>query len=243
MSADYIPLVDDSQPNPFSYSELRISAIHKLLDEINATKARIVALQRDVSHVVLDALANAPNREEEREIAYDLYWWRHEVDVSLLAMHYRVDTSKVRNIVGVLSLPVQCKYCDKDFEVIVPSRQQLRDYDDYTCDECKAAIENNKRKEQQARLREMETRERAEAAEIARLRALPYREYLQSEHWKNTRAIMLKRRGYKCELCNSTTSLHVHHKSYERLGCEWQGDLIVLCGACHAKFHDKPKSK
>jgi hypothetical protein len=77
------------------------------------------------------------------------------------------------------------------------------------------------------------------SANVELLRRIPYAQYLKTEHWKNLRSKMLKRAKYKCELCNDNRRLHVHHKTYERRGCEWKSDLIVLCEDCHAKFHDK----
>lgn len=72
-----------------------------------------------------------------------------------------------------------------------------------------------------------------------KLRALPYKEYLQSEHWEERREIALIKADWKCSLCNKSESLNVHHRTYERLGKEMQSDLTVLCRHCHAKFHDK----
>lgn len=67
---------------------------------------------------------------------------------------------------------------------------------------------------------------------------LPYKEYLQTDHWKNLRKSKLKQSGFKCQLCSSNKELHVHHNTYERKGYEYLSDLVVLCGNCHAKFHD-----
>lgn len=65
-----------------------------------------------------------------------------------------------------------------------------------------------------------------------------YAEYLQSEHWKSTRIAALRRAGYRCQLCNAEGELHVHHRTYERLGHEHVADLIVLCANCHQAFHE-----
>lgn len=69
------------------------------------------------------------------------------------------------------------------------------------------------------------------------LPTMPYKEYLQTEHWKETRKGALKRAGYKCQLCNSDLMLQVHHRTYERRGNEQARDLIVLCQRCHKDFH------
>ncbi len=76
-------------------------------------------------------------------------------------------------------------------------------------------------------------------APIQDLRTMPYREYLQTDHWQVLRKRMLKRAGYRCQLCNVEGRLHVHHRTYENRGNESYSDLIVLCPNCHAKHHDK----
>jgi HNH endonuclease len=76
-------------------------------------------------------------------------------------------------------------------------------------------------------------------AEIARLRALPYREgYLTSTWWKRrSYARLLKAKG-KCERCEKVVSkADVHHVHYDRLGAERDSDLEVLCRTCHQTHH------
>jgi hypothetical protein len=63
--------------------------------------------------------------------------------------------------------------------------------------------------------------------------------YLCSEKWKKKREAALIRADHRCVICNSAEALHVHHRTYERLGAELPGDLTVLCGDCHAHFHFK----
>lgn len=74
--------------------------------------------------------------------------------------------------------------------------------------------------------------------------ALPYDEYLSTVHWKNLREEKLREAEFRCQLCNAVgVELHVHHRTYERLGHERKCDLIVLCKDCHSHFHDKLKLK
>lgn len=70
-----------------------------------------------------------------------------------------------------------------------------------------------------------------------------YKEYLLSDHWKSVSAECKLRSGKKCQLCNREGVLHVHHRTYERVGKELPEDLICLCGDCHEKFHDKKKKQ
>ena len=76
-----------------------------------------------------------------------------------------------------------------------------------------------------------------------------YQRYLESAHWKKTRAAKLVLAGHRCEFrpirgehpkhgylygdrCGDSRKLQVHHLSYERIGAERDEDLEVLC-----KFH------
>lgn len=73
---------------------------------------------------------------------------------------------------------------------------------------------------------------------IAKLRALPYGEYLRSPEWRSTRRHALARAGHHCQLCGSAQlGLQVHYLTYERVGCEEPDDLAVLCLPCHAAQH------
>jgi hypothetical protein len=66
-----------------------------------------------------------------------------------------------------------------------------------------------------------------------------YDKYMGSNPWKIKSSLAKTRADNKCQLCNSGGELHTHHRTYENLGDEKDGDLIVLCSTCHAKFHDK----
>ena len=66
---------------------------------------------------------------------------------------------------------------------------------------------------------------------------MDYKDYLQSEEWQVTKERKLKAAGYKCELTSQTKNLNVHHKTYDRLGCELDSDLIVLSTDVHNVFH------
>lgn len=93
--------------------------------------------------------------------------------------------------------------------------------------------EKQQQRQQEARLRETEHEQRKRA-----LRAMPYKEYLQTPHWKRKRQEKLRIASHRCQVCNSgSTTLDVHHRTYERRGDELDEDLIVLCRTCHDIFH------
>ena len=72
---------------------------------------------------------------------------------------------------------------------------------------------------------------------LAELRTMPYRQYLRSWEWQRKRRVALKLAGYQCRMCGETSRLQVHHKTYERRGCEKMNDLVVLCDGCHRLVH------
>lgn len=64
-----------------------------------------------------------------------------------------------------------------------------------------------------------------------------YAVYLATPWWQRRRKEAIKRAGGKCRRCGRVNRLQVHHKTYERLGCELDADLLVLCRMCHRKEH------
>lgn len=67
--------------------------------------------------------------------------------------------------------------------------------------------------------------------------AMPYREYLKTDHWQCIRQKALDAAEHRCQLCYSAYRLEVHHRTYHRLGSELLSDLTVLCSDCHGWFH------
>ena len=64
-----------------------------------------------------------------------------------------------------------------------------------------------------------------------------YKDYINSPEWK-TKAQEARKRNPSCSLCNNHGELHVHHRTYVRLGVELESDLVVLCRDCHSTFHN-----
>lgn len=76
---------------------------------------------------------------------------------------------------------------------------------------------------------------------IESLKKLPYADYLKTEHWKRIRTGALDRAKHRCQTCNTSIGLHVHHRTYENRGDEQPEDVTVLCATCHKLFHDNRK--
>jgi hypothetical protein len=72
----------------------------------------------------------------------------------------------------------------------------------------------------------------------AELVAMPYRDYLSTDHWQTQRRRALYRAGFQCKACEKPRQLNVHHLTYAHRGREQESDLIVLCLQCHAKVHE-----
>src|SRR6266576_1606054 len=64
-----------------------------------------------------------------------------------------------------------------------------------------------------------------------------YSDKLKDPRWQKRRLEILHRDNFECRKCESkTTTLHVHHKSYEKGTQPWEyedQDLITLCKDCH----------
>ena len=64
-----------------------------------------------------------------------------------------------------------------------------------------------------------------------------YLDYIKSTPWKEKCKSIKLARGNKCQVCGSGNNLQVHHNTYDRLGCEDDNDLVLLCKSCHFLFH------
>jgi len=70
------------------------------------------------------------------------------------------------------------------------------------------------------------------------MRIMDYYRYIKSSRWRDNPARLaeLEAAGFQCRLCNASQNdaqLEVHHRTYDRLGCERARDLTTLCQACH----------
>lgn len=81
-----------------------------------------------------------------------------------------------------------------------------------------------------------EEKPKTKSERLKELQSMPYAEYLKTPEWGAKRAKALRFANYRCQVCNDKESLNVHHRTYERRGCELMGDLTVLCADCHATF-------
>lgn len=73
--------------------------------------------------------------------------------------------------------------------------------------------------------------------EIERLQRMPYQDYLKTEHWRHVRAAAVAYAEHRCMFCYLPKALEVHHRTYDRRGCERPSDVIALCADCHRRGH------
>jgi hypothetical protein len=68
---------------------------------------------------------------------------------------------------------------------------------------------------------------------------MDYVKYISSASWRNNpvRLREFEAAGFQCRLCPNCVAegytLEGHHRTYERLGCEIDGDVTALCHECH----------
>lgn len=174
-----------------------------------------------------------------------VYWQMLDVPVSVIASVLLGDEKKAVLVAPMLpnATPpgIECETCGESMTFksrsdLVAFRNGLRSKRRYNspalCESCHQA-------ESQIRSAQIDEYERNQELRIHELRTMPYREYLLSEEWLETRNRKLRQARFQCQLCNAPWPLNVHHRTYDRRGCEDMADLTVLCRPCHAKFHDK----
>ena len=68
-----------------------------------------------------------------------------------------------------------------------------------------------------------------------------YSQVIASPRWKRLRDKFIAkadntcpRCGWKKERWDKSRTLELHHKTYERLGNEWDSDLELVCSRCHS---------
>lgn len=179
--------------------------------------------------------AEIPSGERDRVIR-ELYWHIPDVPVPLI-IHSFECLQSFQRIVQNYFYPFNCSGCGGTIEIYVKDREDRDRFwsMDFYCERCV---------ERRAAARDIEFQAaevRREAVRIANLLALPYQEYLKTDHWQAMRKATLDRDRAACRICRSTDRLNVHHNTYERRGDEAPDDLITLCAACHQIFHDNGK--
>lgn len=69
-----------------------------------------------------------------------------------------------------------------------------------------------------------------------------YREYMTSQQWVKRKRDYFETHRRVCKACGSLKRIHLHHKTYRRLGFERDADLVPLCHKCHTNLHRMQKA-
>lgn len=211
------------------------SAISEFISAYDAARLSVEPLRL----AVLAGVEKIQDEQSRLECALFLYW-RAETDfkVQELCKALSIDPKEFRGlpkkIQGRLVEDI-CKACQRTrFRPASSRSDRGGSFFCVFCDEERVVTEYIGKLEQGDATRSY-------TDQVKVLRAMPYTEYLLTDHWKNLRQQKLKSAKFRCELCFSPNSLQVHHKTYERRGAELLTDLIVLCRPCHARHHGKEK--
>jgi 5-methylcytosine-specific restriction endonuclease McrA len=66
---------------------------------------------------------------------------------------------------------------------------------------------------------------------------------LDPEPYEQLRNQVLRRDGWRCQLCGTMSNLEVHHKEFRsQSGDDSETNLITLCTACHVTVHNPDDS-
>jgi 5-methylcytosine-specific restriction endonuclease McrA len=56
--------------------------------------------------------------------------------------------------------------------------------------------------------------------------------------YETLRQFVLRRDGWRCQLCGTMSNLEVHHKQFRsHSGHDAEENLLTLCNDCHASVH------
>lgn len=64
-----------------------------------------------------------------------------------------------------------------------------------------------------------------------------YETYIASRGWEKRRSDYFSKHARRCMACGAEKKIHLHHKTYVRMGHELDEDLVPLCESCHSKVH------
>jgi 5-methylcytosine-specific restriction endonuclease McrA len=156
--------------------------------------------------------------------------------------HKRTKVVRFTQRNGVAIVRCQCQRCGAQVGATLPKAQynveKLPEWDEVLKDKWWAA-----RSERSSEIYEQQRVD--ENAEWFR----QYNAYLESEHWRRIRKLVLTRDNYTCQGCFRKVApniypvdnrAEVHHQSYDaynRLGYSFPFECVTLCHDCHRRYH------
>lgn len=210
----------DKANNKLKYNEVHATNINKIFEKYKI-------------------LLNADNRNLKFYLLYYGYWLS-KISCKYFELYFNEKITVNNYTKDIMFIHKKCTICNEDIYEDVRNRTDFNNViknkhyyyginkDPFICNKCE---EKNKKTQYQ---KEQEEKNK----NITNLKSMPYKDYLQTDHWKTLRKRKLKQARYKCQICSSKEDLNVHHNTYENRGCEEDEDLVVLCKQCHEKFHN-----
>lgn len=71
------------------------------------------------------------------------------------------------------------------------------------------------------------------------IKNMDYNDFLNTPYWKAVAERVKNKAKNRCQMCNSSENLNVHHRTYNNHGDELHHmeDLVCICKSCHQKYH------
>jgi hypothetical protein len=145
-----------------------------------------------------------------------------------------VNDSQDKTLCGKHLSAIPGNLCVDDYEQVVKGKGYCR-----TCHYSYATRPERERRERE--LREENAAREREAKEESERWWREYNVYLLSVAWREKRAHVLERAGYKCEGCGVARATQVHHLTYKHVRNEFLFELKAVCDACHERAHEGVK--
>ena len=253
-------LKDWAGKNPINRPPIKaLDRIEAIVQDTRDAEESLRFLRKRLADEVRNVRESVKDDQELSAIANYIYWMVPEVSsIPLIeGIEQRKGASPTLLHKWVKPIPIACTNCGAKGKVRCQSRDDLDklltgEIWHFVCADCRVKENEGSRAHQeesvaqfrateQARLDSQASVEQAkrEAQEkrLWELRRMPYAQYLQTPEWKERRARHLESVGHRCQLCNASGELRIHHRNYERRGQELFQDVVVLCRNCHEHFH------
>lgn len=239
--------------------------IESLLSEIEEQKETIKTKEIEINNIAQNFFTTTQDKFSKSAIdMVNFLYWNKIFGVKTLSEMLNCSIPKLKSQIKTVCF-ASCYHCGNKIKFFVKNwedfkikentfnKQNKRGFKynndpykygnpyEYFCETCAPKIIKDKEQKNQEFESQIKLTQELRIQQIEELKKLPYKEYLQTNHWKNVRLKALRYYNYKCCLCSSSKEIHIHHRSYNHRGEEEhyiRNDLIALCKSCHEKHHN-----
>jgi 5-methylcytosine-specific restriction endonuclease McrA len=171
----------------------------------------------------------------------DFYYWETNLPVDNLSKALDITAANIKKRVTPKEVKYVCLKChgaNGDIVKLAKCREDMHSGKiELICDSCK----------EEAKQKKLETTLKRNSAKITEYQNMTYGAYLLTPHWRRLRMKVIRNVNGKCQNCGTSpyysSSLHVHHLTYEHRGYETFDELMVLCKSCHEDLHGRKFTK